>query len=117
MYVCTIATQHGPWLFRVDAEVQKSLKGPVNVVHVTRTESSGRETKTVAKIGAGDWGDLLPNMAVAEVIGDLSFACVTGGLNLVHSSPTFTQAEFSEILSAVQTVLTIRQLTTTMTIQ
>lgn len=117
MYVATFSLEHGPWLIRVDVITRTTLLGPVHLGHYTKTDSEGVQHDNLTTLGADVHGVGLPSLAVIDLIRDLHFSGIDGGINLVHSAGNFTQDDLDLILGGVGAGLAIQSLATSATIQ
>lgn len=117
MYVATLSLEHGPWLIRVDVITRTTLIGPVHLGHYTKTDSEGIQHDNLTTLGTDAHGAGLPTLAVIDLIRDLHFSGIDGGINLVHSTTCFTQADLDLILGGIGTGLAIQSLATSATVQ
>lgn len=117
MYVATFSLEHGPWLIRVDVVTRVTLFGPVHLGHYIKTDSDGVQHDNVTTLGPDVQGVGLPTLAVIDLIRDLNFAGIDGGINLVHSAPCFTQDDLDQIIGGMGAGLAIQSLATSATVQ
>jgi hypothetical protein len=114
MYVGTFSLQHGTMLVRVDVETN----GLTSTASYTVTYRSG-EVETCSTPLAPDENGVGPAVtAVVTLIRDLVFAnVVDGSVELLQSTPDFTQTELDAILEGAAASAYVVSLGTSSAIQ